>query len=178
MTNESKIDWTLVVLVTIIGIGLYLIPSPLQSSKTTHSIFHDTTYVMYGNPDTTQYPQPIHHGSSTSVVTASTSNDTSITYYPHYFEKEFKDSSKAGTLQLRTTVYPFSENDTLKAEIQTEYNWQPRPTELIVKTDTVFVMKVVSIPKERPFYEKPSFTIPATASATLGLIYLISRIFK
>jgi hypothetical protein len=178
MANENKINWTLVVLVTIICIGLWLIPSPLQSGKPIPVVAHDTTYVMYGVPDTTQHYLPEHHGHSTSTVTASTSSDTGNIFYPFSFQDSVEIHEKEGTLRLRTTVYTYTENDTLKAQFQKDYNWQPRPAEIIIRIDTVYLIKTIIVPEKRPFYEEPLFVAPATASAALGLIYLISRILK
>lgn len=175
MANENKINWTLVVLATIIGIGLWLIPSPFQIHKPliVHTI--DSTWVSYGIPDTTNELQGSHHGTSTSIITATTDDSTN---YPYSFEKEIKDSSKAGILQIRTTVFPYTENDTLKAEITTEWNWEPRPIESIVRVDTVFIMKTVLVPENRPFYEEPLFVAPATASAVIAILLVTKQLIQ
>jgi len=179
MANENKINWTLVVLGTILCIGLYLIPSPLQSTRrvVVHTV--DSTWVVPGNPVISGKPIPTITGHSTSTVNAQPT-DTSHhkPFLPYYFYKEVKDSSEEkGELTITSATYPYEENDSIKAEIIIGYEFNPRPAVIITQTDTVHIshgMKEVDV----PFYEKPAFVIPATFTVTVGALYLLSRILK
>lgn len=179
MANENKINWTLVVLGTILCVGLYLIPSPLQPTNRVVVHTRDTTWVVLGVADTSGTPVPSVTGSSTSIVTSQPTNTDSgeQAEFDYFFYSELKDSTKEGNkVYIQAFTYPYEENDSIKAKTILNYEISPRPAMTIVKTDTVFTIKFVDVP--RPFYEEPEFVIPVTASVTLGVVYLISRIFK
>jgi len=178
MANETKINWTLVVMGTILCIGLYLIPSPLQSTHRVLVHTHDTTWVVLGTPDTSgTNVQPVN-GSSTSVVTAQPTDSSTDTtdLYSYFFYKEIQDSSEEGDkINIQTFVYPYEENDTLKANIINVWEIQPRPAVTITRVDTLFVMNPV---EEVPFYEKPYVVAPVAVAITVGLVYIIAGAFK
>lgn len=177
-TNEKNINWTSILLALGFGIIMWLIPSPLHRcpvNTTSHTI--DTVYVSIGDTDTSSTPISPITGGQTSVVTATETDSASDVWYPYYFFSEVNDTTETGeTIRIESYTFPFQEGDTLKAETQIFYDIQPRPAVAITRVDTVF--KMIKVPEERPFYTEPLFVIPATASATLGLVYIISKILK
>ncbi len=177
MANENKINWTLVVLGTILCIGLYLVPSPLQSTHriVVHTI--DSTWLVPGTPDTSGVVLPPVTGSATSSTTATTTTDSVNSTYDYFFYSEVNDSTKEGDkISIQTFVYPYEENDTLKANIINNWEIQSRPAVEIVQVDTLF--KVTTIPEEVPFYEKPYVVAPVTAGVVIALVYIIAGAFK
>jgi len=178
MANENKINWTLVVLGTILCVGLYLIPSPLQSIHRVLVHTHDTTWVVLGTPDTSRNDVPPITGSHTSnstITTPVSNTDTTELRYP-YFYSEVKDSTKEGDkIYIQVYTYPYKEADTLKAETNIIYEIQPRPAITITRVDTVYFMNPV---EEVPFYEKPYVVAPVAVAVTVGLVYIIAEAFK
>ena len=178
MANENKINWTLVVLGTILCVGLYLVPSPLQSTHRIVVHTHDSTWVVLGTPviSGTNVPPISGSNTSTSTIKPPVSNtDTTELRYP-YFYAEVEDSTKEGDkISIQVYTYPYEEADTLKAETNILWEIQPRPTVTIVRTDTLYVMSPV---EEVPYYEKPYVVAPVTAAVVIGLVYIIAEAFK
>lgn len=177
-TNEKNINWTTILLALGFGVIMWLIPSPLhRCPNNTASHIIDTVYVSVGNTDTSSTPLPSITGGQTSVVAATETDSTSDVWFPYYFYTEVQDTAETGErVRIESYTFPFKEGDTLKAETQIFYDIQPRSAITITRVDTVF--KMITVPEARPFYEEPLFVIPATASATLGLVYIISQILK
>lgn len=177
MANENKINWTLVVLGTILCIGLYLVPSPLQSTHRIVVHTHDSTWVVLGTPDTSGIHVPPFSGSSSSNTTIKPPvSDTSSAELP-YFYTEVKDSTKEGDkISIQVYTYPYEEADTLKAFTNVIWEIQPRPAIMIQTTDTLYVMnpQIVDV----PLYEKPYVVAPVTAAVVIGLVYIIAEAFK
>lgn len=178
MANENKINWTLVVLGTILCIGLYLIPSPLQSNHRILVHTHDSTWVVLGTPDTSGNNVPSiagNHTSNSTITTPASDTDSTELQYP-FFYAEVKDSTKEGDkVYIQVYTYPYKEADTLKAETNILYEIQPRPAVTITRVDTVYLMNPV---EEVPFYEKPYVVAPVTAAVIVTLVYIIAGAFK
>ena len=180
MANENKINWTVVVLGAIICIGLYLIPSPLQSNSTHVCPPTNITGTMPGTPDTSGVNIPPISGTATSVVTAqpTASVDTASTdeEYDYYLFNEVNTVTEEGdSIHFATYVYPYKENDTIKANFISDWEIKVRPALEILRVDTFYVMNPV---KEVPFYEKPYVVAPVTAAVVVGLVYIIAEAFK
>lgn len=181
MTN-GNINWTTIILGTIVAAMLWLSPSPVFKSNNGYlSTWNPNPNTSTHTVDTIHLPaQPIS-GNAGAVVpaqpnlgTVPVEVDSAIggVEIPYYFEQEDSAFTEQYKARIRTTVYPFKEDDSLKAYIATEWNIEVRPLE-IIKTDSIFVLTPVEVPAVVPFYEKPEFVIPATAIVTYTIVKLV-----
>lgn len=148
---------------------MYLVPSPFQRTNTIPTPI-PVELPVPGIPDTVYIT--LHHYSGKDSVQAVQSLKI-----PQMVELVTDKEDKNAHVYIRTSAYPSVEGDSLHLTMWHEYNIQPRALE-ITRVDTIKVPYAVVQEVDVPFYEKPAFTIPVTAAATAGLIYLILRATK
>jgi hypothetical protein len=160
-------------------VGLYLIPSPLQTPQlyTTRSSSH-TTVAVLGSPDTNRVSLPDVTGFSDEISDISYSTpEQSTLVIPDYVENEQFILEKDFQGQIRATAYPYVDGDTLRIDLPLE--WMIQPTQLeITRADTVFTMDSVFIITPRPWYTQPEVVAPSTAIVTLLLVAFLQSLNK
>lgn len=180
--HNGNINWTTIILGTAVAAMLWLSPSPVFKSNNGYLTSGGTSPISSSHTiDTVYLPPQAISGSTGSVVPAQAnigplpstiSEATGGIEIPYYFEREDSVFTEQYKAYFRSTVYPFKEEDSLKAFISHEWNIEVRPLE-IIKTDSIFVPTPVEIPAVVPFYERPEFVVPVTAIVTYTIVKLV-----
>lgn len=165
--TNGGLDWTTIVLFVIFGVVMYLIPSPFQLNHTSSTVIPVEVNVP-GKPDTVRIFYPVVSGKDSAHYTQK------ITI-PQMAELVTDKEDPNAHVYIRTSVYPTIQNDTLHLQMWHEYNIQPRGFEI----HTVDTIKVpYPVEAQVSFFEKPAVVATSTVAATLGIVYIISRILK
>lgn len=166
----------MVILIVLVGVGMYLVPSPFQPrlpippQGTSH-----THVVVRGIPDTnyTSIP-PIAGRDSTSVVPAYTASLRPITIkaIPDYVEQTVYPFEGDTISLIRATAFPFVEEDTLKINQWIEWNLQPKPIKQITRIDTVTKIDSVFYQEDRPWITEPY--VVATGTTAFWVVVILT----
>ena len=173
-------------MLVLVGVGCYLIPGPFSThapripTRTSH-----TQVAVPGTVDTTLISHAPIYGVDDWV-------DNEITYVaqtepvivlalPDYVENFSEVRDKAVVGFIRSTAYPWIENDTLRIQVVNEWNLQPRPTESYAKTDTVYSIDSLWFDPDTPFMEKPIVVMTGTfvgVAILYGIVEFIKSLGK
>lgn len=182
--GSTSINWNNIIILILVGVGMYLIPSPFQSTMRypIAGTSHSETAVR-GIPDTVWVSQPVHYGADADVDTVSYVEDMDpvlILAMPDYVENvaTIKDSTVVGI--IRATAYPYWRNwdspDTLDIDVILEWNLQARPLSSIERVDTVYSMDSVWIQPPTPFIERPAVVAGVTLIGVAILYGIVESI--
>lgn len=180
--GSTRINWTAIIVVVLVGVGLYLIPSPFQSKEVVQVPSHTSSTQTHtsGIPDTTYQSSGPVVGNSYNTVQVSeptyvaTLPDITIKAMPDIVETlAVVGAKETESIQgiIRATAIPWIDNDTLRIEQWIEYNLEPKPIAIITQIDTLKYIDSVWIQEPTPFIEKPE--VVATGVSIFWALILI-----
>lgn len=166
--NETP-DWTTIIIFLVFGIAMWLVPSPLsnriESIQTVPVPVVSSTHV-----DTLWRPYTVYIGGD------STTNVQHIKV-PTLVELVTDKEEPNAHIYIRSTAYPYLQNDSLFIDLVHEYNIQPKGME-IIRIDSIPYPVPVEVPAKVPFIEQPLVVATGTLAITLGIVYIVGQALK
>lgn len=178
--EHSRINWTYIIILLLVGVGCYLIPSPFQryASPSIENNSH-TTRATLGIPDTNYIFLPPITGKDTtgSTTYVAVLDPIIIRAMPDIVELEVVvGGSSTDPIQglIRASSIPYIERDTLKIDQYIEYNLEPKPIQQIARIDSIFTIDSVWITMPRPWIEEPAVVASGISIfwILLGVIFI------